>query len=197
MFEIVRAGGWLMLPIILCFIAVVGLVIERLRALRHRQISPPDLLNRVNTWLQDGPLDQDQLAALEQNSPLGRILSAGLTHQALGRERMKESIEDAARHVVHELERYLNALGTIAAISPLLGLLGTVVGMVKVFAAITEYGVGNPAVLAGGISEALVTTAAGLVVAIPGLVAYRYLQRRVDSLVVDMEEQCIELLDNM
>ena len=112
----------------------------------------------------------------------------------MGREIAKENIQDTGRHVVYELERYLNPLGTIAAISPLLGLLGTVIGMVKVFAAITVYGVGNPGVLAGGISEALITTAAGLSVAIPSLIGYRYLRGRVDNLVVQMEKEAMTFL---
>ena len=123
------------------------------------------------------------------------MLAAGLANRDTSREIAKESIEDTGRHVVHELERYLNPLGTIAVVSPLLGLLGTVIGMVKVFAAITANGVGNPGILAGGISEALITTAAGLTVAIPSLIGYRYLRGRVDSLVVHMEKEAMKFLE--
>ncbi|NND65539.1 MAG: MotA/TolQ/ExbB proton channel family protein [Gammaproteobacteria bacterium] len=193
--ELVVAGGWMMIPIIICAIIAITIIIERVRALQPPLVIPGDLKNKVLSWLDDKLLDHDQLAALSESSPLGRIVAAGLTHQHDGRDRMKERIEDEGRHVVHDLERYLNALGTIAAISPLLGLLGTVIGMVKVFAAITAHGVGNPAVLAGGISEALITTAAGLTVAIPTLIGYRYLRRWVDSLVVEMEQQTLEILD--
>jgi biopolymer transport protein ExbB len=123
------------------------------------------------------------------------VLAAGLANRHRSREVLKEAVQDTGRHVVHELERYLNSLGTIAAVTPLLGLLGTVIGMVKVFTAITTAGVGNPGVLAGGISEALITTAAGLSVAIPALIAYRYLRGQVDALVVDMEKEAMKLID--
>jgi biopolymer transport protein ExbB len=135
------------------------------------------------------------VVAIRESSPLGRILAAGLVNMKNGREIMKESIEEAGRHVVHDLERYLNTLGTIAAITPLLGLLGTVIGMIKVFAAITSFGVGDPTVLAGGISEALITTAAGLSVGIPSLMFYRYFRGRVNALTVNMEQEAIRLVE--
>ena len=127
--------------------------------------------------------------------PLGRILAAGLSNSHHGREIMKDAIEESGRHVVHELEKYLNSLGTIAAITPLLGLLGTVIGMIKVFSAITAFGVGDPTVLAGGISEALITTAAGLSIGIPAMMFYRYFKGRVYSLTVDMEQEAIRLVE--
>ena len=151
--------------------------------------------SQVWGWVQPEPLDQKQIQSLHQGSPLGQILSAGLINRDQERIVMKDSIEDTGRHVVHELERYLETLGTVAAISPLLGLLGTVIGMVKVFAAITTHGVGNPTVLAGGIAEALITTAAGLTVAIPALIGYRYYRNRVDTLVVNMEKEAIKLIE--
>ncbi|HEY5622147.1 MAG TPA: MotA/TolQ/ExbB proton channel family protein, partial [Gammaproteobacteria bacterium] len=154
-----------------------------------------DLTTEVWQWVKSNQLDRQHIQSLHQSSPLGQVLAAGLSSRDLGRDLAKESIEDTGRHVVHELERYLNPLGTIAAISPLLGLLGTVIGMVKVFAAITVHGVGNPAVLAGGISEALITTAAGLTVAIPSLIGYRYLRGRVDGLVVRMEKEAMKFLE--
>jgi biopolymer transport protein ExbB len=197
MFEIVRAGGWLMLPLLLCSVIAVAIIIERLWTLRRRRVLPDDLTVKVWEWAHNRKLDEVHLRALAESSPLGQILATGLLNRGRSREIMKESIEDTGRHVVHELERYLNSLGTIAAITPLLGLLGTVIGMVKVFTAITTHGVGNPAVLAGGISEALLTTAAGLSIAIPSLIGYRYLRGRVDSLVVQMEKEAMKLVDTI
>jgi biopolymer transport protein ExbB len=197
MFEIVRAGGWLMLPLLMCSVVSVAIIIERLWTLRRRRVLPDDLTVKVWEWAHNRKLDEVHLRALAESSPLGQILATGLLNRGRSREIMKESIEDTGRHVVHELERYLNSLGTIAAITPLLGLLGTVIGMVKVFTAITTHGVGNPAVLAGGISEALLTTAAGLSIAIPSLIGYRYLRGRVDSLVVQMEKEAMKLVDTI
>lgn len=197
MFEIVRAGGWLMLPLVLCSIAAGAIILERLWTLQRKRVLPSDLAAKVWYWVEKEQLDERHIAALRDSSPLGRILASGLTSRNAERDIMKESIEDTGRHVVHELERFLNPLGTIAAISPLLGLLGTVIGMVKVFAAIQAQGVGNPGVLAGGISEALITTAAGLSIAIPALIGYRYLRGRVDSLVVQMEKEAIKLVETL
>jgi biopolymer transport protein ExbB len=195
MIEIIKAGGWLMLPIILCSIIAVAITIERLWTLQRGRVLPKDLTMRVWEWARGRQLDQKHLTVLAANSPMGRVLAAGLANRHQSREVLKEIVQDTGRHVVHELERYLNSLGTIAAITPLLGLLGTVIGMVKVFTAITTAGVGNPGVLAGGISEALITTAAGLSVAIPSLIAYRYLRGQVDALVVEMEKEAMKLVD--
>lgn len=195
MIEIIQAGGWLMLPIILCSVLAVAITIERLWTLQRQRVLPKDLAERVWGWARDRQLDTKHLDILAANSPMGQVLAAGLAGRGRDREVLKEKVQDTGRHVVHELERYLNTLGTIAAISPLLGLLGTVIGMVKVFTAITTAGVGNPGVLAGGISEALITTAAGLSVAIPTLIAYRYLRGRVDSLVVEIEKEAMKMID--
>jgi biopolymer transport protein ExbB len=195
MIEIIQAGGWLMLPIILCSVVAVAITIERIWTLQPRRVLPKGLATRVWEWARDRQLDQKHLDILAANSPMGQVLAAGLANRHQEREVLKEKVQDTGRHVVHELERYLNTLGTIAAITPLLGLLGTVIGMVKVFTAITTAGVGNPGVLAGGISEALITTAAGLSVAIPSLIAYRYLRGRVDALVVEMEKEAMKLID--
>ena len=195
MLELVTAGGWLMLPIILASVAAGGICIERYVALNHSKIAPPHLLATVWKQLKGEGLNAEQLKALRQSSALGRILAAGLSNANQGRDVMKESIQEAASHVIHELERYLNTLGTIAAVSPLLGLLGTVMGMIKVFAEIMAQGTGNASVLAGGISEALVTTAAGLAVAIPSLVMHRYFVGRIDSIVVELEQETIKLVD--
>jgi biopolymer transport protein ExbB len=195
MLEIVKSGGWLMLPIILCSVISAAIILERIWTLQQRRVLPRNLTRQVWEWVSKNQLNHEHIKSLHEGSPLGEILAAGLSSRHRDREAMKEGIEDTGRHVVHELERYLNTLGTIAAVSPLLGLLGTVIGMVKVFAAITTHGVGDPAVLAGGISEALITTAAGLSVAIPSLIGYRYLRGRVDALVVQMEKEAITLVE--
>ncbi len=184
-----------MLPIVLCAIVAMGIMLERIWTLKATRVVPSDLTSRVWGWVKNNELTSKQIQTLHQGSPLGQILAAGLTHRNFDRQTMKESIEDTGRHVVHELERYLETLGTVAAISPLLGLLGTVIGMVKVFTAITTEGVGDPGVLAGGISEALITTAAGLTVAIPALIGYRYLRNRVDTLVIQMEKESLKLVE--
>ncbi|MFT6365171.1 MAG: biopolymer transport protein ExbB [Halioglobus sp.] len=184
-----------MVPILLCSVVVVAICIERLYTLNAKKISPPHLLATVWQQLKADQLDTARLKTLKQSSPLGRILAAGLSNAYHGRDVMKESIQEAASHVVHELERYLNTLGTIAAVTPLLGLLGTVMGMIKVFAEIMTQGTGNASVLAGGISEALITTAAGLSVAIPALVMHRYFVGRIDGIVVELEQETIKLVD--
>lgn len=197
MLELVKAGGWLMLPILLSSVIAAGIIAERLWFLQRRRVIPSQLVSQVWQRIRAGRLEPSFIDAVRDSSPLGRVLAAGLANRDQPREIVKESIEDTGRHVVHELERYLNSLGTIAAIAPLLGLLGTVIGMVKVFTAITLHGVGNPAVLAGGISEALITTATGLSVAIPALIGYRYLRGRVEELVVFMEQEAMKLIEVM
>jgi biopolymer transport protein ExbB len=193
--ELVAAGGWLMALILVCSVIVLAICIERLITLNPKKIAPPHLLATVWKQLKAGELDSAKLKTLKQSSPLGRILAAGLGNAYHGRDVMKESIQEAASHVVHDLERYLNSLGTIAAIAPLLGLLGTVVGMIKVFAEIMAQGTGNASALAGGISEALLTTAAGLTVAIPALVMHRYFIGKIDAIVVELEQETIKLVD--
>ncbi|WP_172600400.1 MotA/TolQ/ExbB proton channel family protein [Sulfurivermis fontis] len=195
MFEIIVAGGWLMVPIILCSIAALAIIGERFWSLRQDKVTPKNLVAQVWHWRRNNQLTPERVLALRNSSPLGRVLAAGLLNMAHSREVMKESLEETGRQVVLELERYLNTLGTIASISPLLGLLGTVLGMIKVFTAITTQGVGNPGVLAGGISEALITTAAGLTVAIPSLMFYRYFRGKVDALVLKMEEEALKLVE--
>ena len=195
MFELVQAGGWLMIPILLCSVIAAGISVERLWTLRAEQVAPRDLLAQVWIWIRNNEMDNGRLRAVKSSSPLGQILAAGITSHRRGRDVMKESIEEVANHVVHELERYLNTLGTVAAITPLLGLLGTVIGMIKVFTAIQLEGTGNAAVLAGGISEALITTAAGLTVAIPSLFFHRYFQRKIDELVIYMEQEALKLVE--
>lgn len=193
----IEAGGWLMIPILLSSVIAVAIIVERLWSLQTKKIAPASLVAQVWQWHKADSLDESRIDALSSNSPLGRVLAAGLSNRNYSRDVMKETIEDTGRQVVHELERFLNSLGTIAAITPLLGLLGTVVGMIKVFTAIMSHGVGNPAILAGGISEALITTAAGLFVAIPTLIMYRYLRGKVDALVLKMEEEALKIVDVM
>ncbi len=194
MLELVISGGWLMAPIIACSIAAMAIIFERLWSLRRERVAPGGLAALAWRWVTTEELTEERVHALRAGSPLGRILAAGLDSRDLERELMKESIEEVGRHVVHELERYLGTLGTIAAITPLLGLLGTVIGLIKVFAVITAQGVGEPRVLAGGISEALITTAAGLTVAIPSLLFHRILRGRVDALVVTMEKEALRMV---
>ncbi len=197
MFEVVKAGGWLMVPIIACSIAAMAIIVERLWAYRERKVIPPNLVAQVWQLQRHNGLTAAHIASIRAASPLGRVLAAALVNRGHSREVMKEAIEEEGRQVVHALERYLNTLGTIAAISPLLGLLGTVFGMIEVFTTITSAGVGNPTVLAGGISVALITTAAGLSVAIPALIFHRYLSGKVDRLVVAMEAQALKMMEVM
>ena len=197
MLELVKSGGVLIWPLLLCSVISLAIICERFWSLQRKRIIPANMVRFVWEWHKKKTLDAKRLDMLKKSSPLGRVLAAGLSNMEQSREIMKESIEEVGRHVAHELERYLNTLGTIASISPLLGLLGTVVGMIKVFAVITTQGVGDPAVLAEGISEALITTAVGLTVAIPSLMFYRYFRGRVDELVVTMEQEAIKLVEVM
>lgn len=195
MWELIKAGGWLMLPIILSSVVAAAIVLERLWTLRSARVAPPNLVGQAWRWIKEGQLDANRLKSLRADSPLGEVLAAGLANARHGREVMKEAIQEAASKVIHELERYLSTLGTIAAVAPLLGLLGTVIGMIDVFNAVMLQGTGNTAVLAGGISKALITTAAGLTVAIPALFFHRFLVRRVDELVVAMEQEATRLVE--
>jgi biopolymer transport protein ExbB len=195
MLEIVQAGGWMMWPIIACSVVAVAIILERLWTLQENRVLPPSVGNHVSELIHQNQLDAKQIQQVHQSSPIGQVLAVGLAYRHASRDVLKEVVEDAGRHVVHDLERYLSPLGTIAAISPLLGLLGTVSGMIRSFTAITANGVPNAALLASGISEALVATAAGLTVAIPSLIAYRYLRGRVDGLVVKIEKESIRFIE--
>jgi biopolymer transport protein ExbB len=194
-FELVKSGGWLMLPIIFCSIISLSIIAERFWSLRREKVLPHNLVAKVWKSIIQDTMTRTDIEELSKESALGQILSAGLMNRKETRERIKECIEERGREVVHDMERFLNTLGTIASISPLLGLLGTVIGMISVFAAITTHGVGDPAALAGGISQAMITTAAGLTVAIFSLVFYRYFRRKVDSIVVEMEREAIKMVD--
>lgn len=197
MLEIIKAGGWVMWPIIAGSVIALGIIIERFWTLRASRIAPEGLATRVWQQIREGKFNRDELKALREGSPLGFILAAGIANARHGREVMKESIEDAGGHVVHEMERFLNTLGTVAALSPLMGLLGTVLGMIEVFNVIALRGSGEPSALAHGISMALITTAAGLVVAIPALFFHRWFTRRVDELTVTMEQEAIRVVEAM
>jgi len=186
-----------MLPIVVCSVVAMAIIFERFWALRVHKVLPREIVPEIWKQYKDNKLDNATIRNLRANSALGTVLAAGVVNRVHGREVMKEAIEEAGRHVVYELERFLNTLGTIASITPLLGLLGTVVGMIKVFSAIVQGGVGDPGILAGGISEALITTAAGLTVAIPALMFHRYFQGRVVELVIKMEEEAIRLIEFM
>ncbi len=195
MFELLKAGGILMVPILACSIIALAIILERFYTLRPSRVTPQQTINELWRWIKKKELNARKLKALQGSSPLGRILAGGLMNAKHGRDIMKESIEHEASQVIHDLERFLNPLGTIATIAPLPGLLGTVIGMIKVFAEIQLAGVGNAGNLAGGISEALITTASGLSVAIPALICHRYFIRRVDELVVGMEQEAIKLVE--
>ena len=195
MWEIVRAGGPLMWPIILCSIIAAAIVLERLWTLQDKRVLPPELSQQVWKLIEANQVNDKVITALEQNSPLGKVLAAGLANRHRPREILMERLEDTGRHVVYELERFLNTLGTIAGIAPLLGLLGTVTGIIRSFNAIQAGGMGDPRALSGGIAEALIATVAGLCVAIPSLIAYRYLRGRVDGIVIEMEKHAIRIAD--
>ncbi len=195
MFELLKPGGIIMIPLLLCSVLALAIILERFWTLRVNKVAPKQVVNELWGWIKNKELTSKKLKALKESNPLGRILAAGLSNAKHGRDIMKESIEEEASHVVHEMERFLTALGTIAAVTPLLGLLGTVIGMIKVFAQLQLEGTGNAAALAGGISEALITTAAGLTVAIPALIFHRYFLRRVDEIVVSMEQEAVKLIE--
>jgi len=195
--EIIKAGGLLMWPILICSVISLAIILERFWSLQQKRIAPKHHVAQVWQWAKVGHLDNKRIQNLRISSPLGRILAAGLVNRSHDRAVMKESIEEVGRQVAHSLERFLMTLGTIASISPLLGLLGTVIGMIKVFAVITTHGVGDASILAEGISEALLTTAAGLSVAIPTLMFHRYFRGKVDELVMTMEQEALKMVEVM
>ena len=186
-----------MVPIIGCSVVALAIVLERFWSLQKNRVAPGNLVAKIWQLDQNNQLDERKIMAIRDGSPLGRVLAAGLMNRTSTRDVMRESIEEVGRHVGYELQLFLTTLGTIAAISPLLGLLGTVVGMIQVFAVITSVGVGDPGELANGISKALITTAAGITVAIPSIFFVRYFRRKVDGLVVEMEGEAIKLVEVM
>ena len=196
MFEIVKAAGWPIWPLLLASVIAVALILERLVTLRRNKIVPPGLLQRAVGEFRHGADNSRLLADLERHSPLGRVLAAGLRNVGTSREVMKESIEEAGAAVAHELNRYLTTLGTIASISPLMGLFGTVVGMIEIFGSQSPTG-SNPQQLAHGISIALYNTGFGLVIAIPSLIFWRHFRALTDGFVVEMEQQAVRLVEYM
>lgn len=194
MYEFIVAGGIIMIPLLLCSVVALSICVERFWSLSPSKIAPPNLIAQVWMWLKNDEFTLERMRELKTSSPLGYIMAAGLSNSS-DRDLMRNSIEEAAVHVVHDLERYLNPLGTIALISPLLGLLGTVSAMVTLFNEIMLQGTGDAQILAGGISQALITTVTGLVVAIPALIMHRYFQRRVDGIVLQLEQQAQKLVD--
>jgi len=195
MIEYLMAGGGLMVPIVLCSIIAAGISLERLWSLRRREVRPQRALLELQERVEREDLTDEWLKGLRVKSPLERVASQVLALHGGGRETMRHALTAEIAQIAHELERYLTTLGSMAAITPLLGLLGTVIGMIKVFSAIQSVGIGEAATLAGGISEALITTAAGLSVAIPALFMHRFLSRRVDDLLIDIENDTMLLID--
>lgn len=194
MFAIIQAVGWPIWPLLLASVIAVALIIERSFTLRRARVVPDGLLENVLKDVQQHDVSAEMIERIDAHSPLGRVLASGLRNVRSSREVMKESIEETGRAVVHELERYLTTLGTIAAISPLLGLFGTIVGMIDIFASQGTNGA-NPAQLAQGISIALYTTGLGLIIAIPSMIFWRHFRALIDSFVIDMEQQAIKLVE--
>lgn len=194
MIALIEAAGWPIWPLIIASIIALAIIFERAYTLRRDQIVPPSLLEQTLSVLRKEGSNSNSLRVLAEGSPLGRVLAAGVRNQSSSREVMKEAIEETGRAVAHDLGRYLTTLGTIASVAPLLGLLGTVIGMVEIFGSQTPTG-GNPAVLAHGISVALYNTAFGLIVAIPSMIFYRFFRGKVDALLVEMEQQALTLVE--
>ncbi|MEG3191626.1 MotA/TolQ/ExbB proton channel family protein [Lysobacter sp. D1-1-M9] len=197
MLELVKAGGWPMIPLLLLTIVALAIILERAWTLRRRSVLPPELGEEVRAWASRGRLDPTHIESLRNTSPLGSLLAAALDVRHRPRELVRERIEDVGRHLVHRMERYLNSLGTIAASGPLLGLFGTVVGMIQMFLTIGDQGLGDANQLAGGIGKALVCTATGMIVAIPALMAHRWFRGRIAEYIVAMEHEAMLLLDTL
>ena len=195
MLELVKAGGWPMIPLLLLTVLALAIILERAWTLRRVAVLPPGLGPEVRAWASRGKLDPAHIESLRSNSPLGELLAAALDVRHRPRDLIRERIEDVGRHLVHRMERYLNTLGTISAAGPLLGLFGTVVGMIQMFLGILDHGIGDVTQLAGGIGKALVCTAAGMIVAIPALMAHRWFRGRISEYIVAMEHEAIQLLD--
>ena len=196
MLELIRAGGWPMIPLLLLAVLALGIVVERFWSLRRDRVLPPGLGQEVRAWVARGkPLEAAHVDSLRATSPLGALLAAELDVRHRSRDTIRERVEDTGRHLVHRMERYLNTLGTIAAAGPLLGLFGTVVGMIEMFLGILDHGIGDAGQLAGGIGKALICTAAGMVVAIPALAFHRYFRGRIAGYIVDMEHEAMQLMD--
>jgi len=194
-FAFIEAAGWPVWPLVLASVISLAIIGERAWSLRSNVVVPPDLLPKVVQEFRQNGVDPMMLARLSTGAPLAQVFAAGLKNVKSTPQVMKEAIDDAGRSVAHDLERFLNTLGTIASISPLLGLLGTVIGMIEIFGSQAPTGGSNPVVLAHGISIALYNTAMGLIVAIPSMIFYRYYRSKVDSLIVEMESQAVKLVE--
>ncbi|MGH8085805.1 MAG: MotA/TolQ/ExbB proton channel family protein [Lysobacter sp.] len=197
MLELVKAGGWPMIPLLLLSALALAIIVERAWTLRRVAVLPSNLGKEVRTWAAGGKLDPSHIESLRATSPLGALLAAALDVRHRPRDQIRERIEDVGRHLVHRMERYLNSLGTIAAAGPLLGLFGTVVGMIEMFLGILDHGIGDVNQLAGGIGKALICTATGMIVAIPALMAHRWFRGRIAEYIVDMEHEAMQLLDTI
>ncbi len=197
MLELIKAGGWPMIPLLLLSLVGLGIIVERFWTLRRKAVLPPGLGEEVRAWAARGKLDPVHIESLRSTSPLGELLAAALDVRNRPRDQIRERIEDVGRHLVHRMERFLNTLGTIAAAGPLLGLFGTVVGMIQMFLGILDHGIGDVTQLAGGIGKALVCTAAGMIVAIPALMFHRYFRGRIAEYIVGMEHEAIQLIDTL
>ena len=196
MLELIRAGGWPMIPLLLMSAVALGIIVERFWSLRRDRVMPPGLGDEVRAWVARGkPLEPAHIDSLRSTSPLGALLAAALDVRQRSREEVRERVEDVGRHLVHRMERFLNTLGTIASAGPLLGLFGTVVGMIEMFLGILDHGIGDASQPAGGIGKALVCPAAGMLVAIPALAFHRYFRGRISGYIVDMEHEAIRLMD--
>ena len=197
MFEFITAGGFLMIPIILVSIVAMAIIVALFIALSSKKVIPEGTTNAARKLALSGRATPAQINKLRESSLLGRVLATGLENAHLPRHSLKESIEESGRHVIHAMDRFMTTLGTIAAIAPLLGLLGTVVGMINVFSVITSQGVGSPTELAGGISQALITTAAGITVAVPALIFHRYFRGKINDYAIEMEKETMKLIDTI
>jgi biopolymer transport protein ExbB len=195
--ELVKSGGWPMIPLLLLTVAALAIILERFWTLRRKTVLPPGLGDEVRAWASRGNLDPTHIDSLRRTSPLGSLLAAALDVRNRPRDQIRERIEDVGRHLVHRMEKFLNTLGTIAAAGPLLGLFGTVVGMIQMFITISDGSIGDVNELAGGIGKALVCTATGMIVAIPALMFHRYFRGRIAGYIVEMEHEAIQLLDTL
>ncbi|PJK08204.1 biopolymer transporter ExbB [Lysobacteraceae bacterium NML120232] len=195
MIELVKAGGWPMIPLVLLTLVAVAIIAERFWTLRRSEVLPPELGEEVRSWVKRGKMEQQHIESLRATSPLGELLASALDARNQPREVIRERMEDTGRRIVHRMEKYLNTLGSIASAGPLLGLFGTVVGMIQMFLVIGDHGVGDVNQLAGGIGKALVCAATGMIVAIPALMFHRYFKGRINGYIVEMEHEAAQLLD--
>jgi len=195
MLEIFQSGGLLMWPLLFCSVIAIGIILEKFWMLKVNSVVPSKLQSQITELIEADVLEAHKVEALRRHSALGEVLASGIRNRAHGRDHMKQGIEESGRFVVHRLSKRLNALGTIASVSPLIGLLGTVVGMIQVFAAIRNSGVGDPTVLSGGISQALITTAVGLAIGITTLLFFRFFKGRIEQISIMLERNAIHLVE--